>query len=78
VSNVIDMFGRPIAERVAERAVPPVRQPVGLEEFRDAGSLQLQRDKQVDRLGTWLAVAAAVGAFFVVRDWRHKRRAKAA
>lgn len=76
MSNVVDIFGAPIAERVADRAVPPVREPVGLDDFHDAGSIQLQRDHQVERLGTWLAVGLGVGAFLFVRNWRHKKRAK--
>jgi hypothetical protein len=72
--KVLHMFGAPIAERVAERIVPAARTPSSLADFTDAGELQVARDRQVDRLGTWLAVGGGVLTYFLVRDWRLKRR----
>lgn len=74
MSNVVDMLGKPIAERAADRVIPPVRQPVTLEEFSDVGELQVSRDRATNTLGTWLAVGVGVAAFFLVRDWRAKRK----
>ena len=65
---------------MADKLMPPVRAPTSIDEFKDADKNQLARDQQANHLGTWLAlaggVAVFVGAFFIVRDWRHKKRSK--
>jgi hypothetical protein len=70
------MFAAPIGERVADKVVPPVRQPGSLADYNDAGQLQLARDQSTNTIGTWLAVGLGVGVFFLVRDWRAKRGGK--
>jgi len=76
VSNVVSLFAAPIGERVADKVVPPVRTPGSLAEYSDAAAIQVARDRHVGSLGTWVAVGAFAIAFFVVRDWRQKRRQK--
>ena len=75
-AKVIPLFAAPIAERVADRVVPPVTQPTTLRGYRDASGIQLDRDRLTSQLGTWVAVGVGVAAFFVVRDWRHRSRRK--
>ena len=71
---VVPLFATKVAERAAERLVPSPLHPQSLSDYRQAGALQLARDQRTDSLGTWVAVAAGVGAFFVVRDWRSRQR----
>lgn len=72
--KVIELFGPALVEKV----VPPVRQPNSLAEFSDVGQIQVQRSRQTNTMGTFLALAAGVGVFFLVRDWRQTKRARSA
>jgi len=74
--KVVSLFGERVADRMADKVVPPVRAPTSLDEFKDAGQVQLARDRQVNQLGTWLALGCGVAVFFIVRDWRLKKRSK--
>jgi len=79
-SNVIPLFVTPVAERVADKVVPPVRQPASLEEYSDVAAAQMKRDQTTSTIGTFLAVGAFAVAFYVVRDWRQttvNKKAKA-
>jgi len=76
-AKVIELFARPMGERVADKVVPPLRTPHTLEEFSDAGALQVRRDQVTGTVGTWLAVGLGVVVYLGVRDWRQQKRSKA-
>jgi len=74
--KVVDIFGGAVAERVADKVVLPTRTPNSLEEFSDMGALQVRRDRQTERIGTFVALGIGVGVFFLVREWRQTKHRK--
>ena len=68
-AKVIPMFAQAVAERAADRVMPPELVPQTLPDYRMAARSKLDGERTVDSLGTWLAIGITVGTAWLTYGW---------